>query len=62
MSLENEWDRYIAFIRKHKDQLNDWERGFVINMWKRRQTSRDLNLRQSFKLREIHHQIEFRVG
>jgi len=62
MNLPNEWDRYIAFLRKHQDAMNDWELGYVKRMWRRRQKKKGLSLPESFELRRIHHQIEFRVG
>ena len=62
MNLGNEWDKYLAFLRKHKDAMNDWELGYATRMWKRRQEKRELSLHESFELRRIYHEIDFRTG
>ena len=61
-SLKNRWDEYLAFLRKNKSAMNDWELSYVKKMWNRRQEGKILTLHESFELRRIHHEIDFRTG
>jgi len=56
------WDRQIHFLCEHSGYLNDWETGFVDSIELRRSEGKDLSIQQSFKLNEIFHRVEQKVG
>ena len=58
--LKAEWDRHIEFLKERERYMNNWEKGFVLSIMLLRSKERTLTIHQSFKLREIHHRIEWK--
>jgi len=58
------WDDQIRFLelRAGPEMLNDWEWNFVTHMEALRRNGNDLSLQQSFKLNEIFHNAERKIG
>lgn len=59
-----EWDRRIRFLEliAGPKRLNDWEWDFVSHMEALRNYGFDLSLRQSFKLGQMFHKFEEKLG
>ena len=62
MRLLERWDKEIKLIMAHPECINDWEKGFVSDIAMLREDGVFLQIYQSFKLREIYHKVDERLG
>lgn len=60
-SMCGEWDRKISYILKYGD-LSEWEKGFMKRISLKRGTSKNLSIKESFKLGKIYKVIERLMG
>ena len=56
------WRRYIEFLTAHPDWMTLWEMEFAKSIAEWLAGGRDLTLNQSFKLAQVFHRVEERVG
>jgi len=62
--IKTEWDKRIRFLEMvaGPGMLNDWEWDFVAHMEAIRGYGYDLSIKQSFKLGQIFHKFEEKLG
>jgi len=59
LETKQKWTRRIEYCIKNKNKLNDWEFGFIKDIWNRWcYCNMELTIRQSFKLNIIFYRLE----
>jgi hypothetical protein len=56
------WAHYIEFLTAHPDWMTFWEMEFTKSIADWLSGGRDLTLNQSFKLGQVFHRVEERIG